>query len=59
MDMKIKCELCGNTMLPVSMAAHMRLSHGPNSKSYGIHDGVVNNEEEGSNVRLKRRAAEK
>lgn len=28
-DMKVKCELCGNTMLPVSMAVHMRLSHGP------------------------------
>lgn len=28
-DMKVKCELCGNMMLPVSMAVHMRLSHGP------------------------------
>lgn len=27
-DIKVKCELCGNTMLPVSMAVHMRLSHG-------------------------------
>lgn len=38
-EMKVKCALCGNSMLPVSMQVHMRLSHG--SKSQEVSDLIV------------------
>lgn len=52
-QMKVKCELCGNTMLPVSLTAHMRLSHGPNkSRDSDFSEDVLV-------PRSKRKAAEK
>lgn len=59
MQMKVACQLCGSMLLPVSMAAHMRLSHGPKRKAEDSIFEVVGGDGDYLQLNTKRKSATK
>lgn len=54
-DLQVKCELCGSSMLPVSMSMHMKLSHSTKPKEEQRKKPKIEIEESG--IKSERKAA--